>query len=173
MHTRANIVLIGFMGTGKSSVGRCLAQRLGLQLVDMDTLIESRQQKPISRIFEEDGEPHFRVLERALAQELAGQSGLVISTGGGIVLNPDNVSDFARSGLVVCLQASPEIILQRVGHETHRPLLATGDKLGRIRELLGKRQALYDAVPHQVDTNALTPDQVADQIVALYNQRAR
>ena len=163
-----NIVLIGFMGTGKSSTGRCLAERLGMRFVDMDALIETRAGKPISQIFAEEGEPHFRQLERALAQELAGQTGLVIATGGGIVLNAANIADFARTGFVICLQATPDMILQRVGHETHRPLLATGDKLGRIRELLEKRQALYDAVPHQIDTNGQTPDQVAERIVALY-----
>lgn len=167
-----NIVLVGFMGTGKSSVGRRLAGRLRLELLDMDAAIEARQGKPISRIFAEDGESHFRALERALTQELAAQSSRVIATGGGIVLNPENIRDFAATGLVVCLQATPETILARIGHDTQRPLLASGDKMTKIRDLLGKRQALYDAVPHQVDTDNLSPDQVASRIVALYREHA-
>lgn len=170
MQTGRNIVLIGFMGTGKSRVARLLADELRLQLLDMDAEIERRAAKPISRIFADEGEPHFRTLERALATELSARSGLVISTGGGVVLNPANVSDFNRTGLVVCLQASPETILARVGHETHRPLLASGDKLTKIRDLLARRQALYDAIPHQVDTNALKPEQVAHRIIALYER---
>lgn len=168
MHAPKNIVLIGFMGTGKSSVGKGLAARLGLTFLDMDAMIEQREGKPISRIFAENGEPHFRALERALTQELAARTGLVIATGGGIVLNPDNPSDFASTGLVVCLQATPETILSRVQHETHRPLLASGDKMTKIRELLAKRQHLYDAIPHQIDTNDLTVDAVVARIAALY-----
>lgn len=162
-----NIVLVGFMGTGKSRVGRILAQRLGYVFVDMDAAIEEREGRAISRIFAENGEPYFRSLERSLVQELAGKGNQVIATGGGIVLNPDNIRDFERTGLVVCLMASPEVILSRVQHETHRPLLATGDKLGRIQELLAKRQALYDAISKRVATDELSPETVADRILEM------
>ena len=101
MHTNSNIVLMGFMGTGKTSVGKHLAAALNLELVDMDQIIEQRAGKPITRIFAEEGEPHFRKLERALAQELSARSGLVIACGGGVVLNPDNVRDYSRSGQVL------------------------------------------------------------------------
>ncbi|MDA0990967.1 MAG: shikimate kinase [Verrucomicrobia bacterium] len=170
MKTRQNIVLVGFMGTGKSSVGRLLAAQLNLKLVDMDELIEQRQGRAISDIFANEGEAYFRALECTLARELADETGLVISTGGGIVLNPDNVPNFARTSLVVCLAATPETILNRVQHETHRPLLAVDDKLGKIKGLLDKRQALYDAVPNQIDTNALTAEQVANCILDLYSK---
>jgi shikimate kinase len=168
MHTSPNIVLIGFMGTGKTSVGTVLAARLKLTFLDMDSLIVAREGRPITRIFAESGEPHFRMLERALAQELACRQGVVIGTGGGIVLNPDNIRDFARTGLVVCLRATPEAILARIGNDTSRPLLAVDDKLQKIRDLLAKRQALYDAVPHQVDTTGLSVDEVVARIEALY-----
>jgi shikimate kinase len=165
-----NIVLIGFMGTGKTSVGHVLAVRLGLTFVDMDAIIEEREARPITEIFATDGEPYFRTVERALVQELAARDGLVIGTGGGVVLNPDNIGDFSATGLVVCLQATPETILDRVMHDTTRPLLAGDDKMQKILGILEKRQHLYAALPHQVDTNGKTVDEVTEEICALYRE---
>lgn len=167
----ANIVLMGFMGTGKSTVGRVLARRLGMQFMDMDTLIEERAGKPISRIFSEDGEPHFRTLERTVAQELAQKSGLVIACGGGVVLNPDNIRDYSRTGLVVCLTATPGVIFKRTSRDRNRPLLEEQDRMKRILALLEQRKALYAAIPHQVDTSSPSADQVAGAIVGLYTER--
>ena len=163
-----NIILIGFMGTGKSSVGTSLARELAMQFLDMDNVIVERKGKPIPAIFAEDGEPHFRALERDLVRELSARDGLVVATGGGIVLNPDNIRDFSRTGLAVCLNATPETILARVGHDTNRPLLAVPDKMGKIRSLLDARRPLYAAVPNQVDTNGLSVEQVVGRIVSLY-----
>jgi len=166
-----NIVLIGFMGTGKTSVGHALASQLSLTFVDMDAIIEEREARPITEIFATDGEPYFRSVERALVQELAEQEGLVVGTGGGVVLNPDNISDFSASGLVVCLQATPETILDRVMHDTTRPLLAGDDKMQKILGILEKRQALYEAIHHQLDTNGKTVEEVVEEICALYNSQ--
>lgn len=163
-----NIVLVGFMGAGKTSVGECLAARLGMMFTDMDDVIVEREGKPIPRIFAEDGEPHFRSVERDLVRELAGRTGLVIGTGGGVVLDPDNIHDFDRTGLVVCLTATPETILKRVAHDANRPLLAGDDKIGKIRGILASRQALYDGIPHRILTDGLSIEDVAAQIVALY-----
>ena len=164
---KRNLILVGFMGTGKSSTGKVLAQRLGREFMDMDSIIEAREGKPIPQIFAGQGEPYFRQLERALVQELAARDNLVIAPGGGIVLNPDNIRDFSATGRVICLHATPEQILARVGHETHRPLLQGGDKLQKIRDLLGKRQALYDAIPLRVETDGKTAAAVADDIQRL------
>ena len=161
----SNIVLVGFMGTGKSAVGKLLAERLASRFVDMDELIETRAGKPISSIFAEDGEPRFRAMEREQARELAQQSNLVVATGGGVVLNPDNIRDFSRSGLVVCLSAAPEEILRRVGNSSHRPLLNQPDPAAAIRDLLAKRQPLYAAIPFQVNTTGLTVAEVADVVM--------
>ena len=169
--TARNIVLMGFMGTGKTSVGKTLATTLGLQFVDMDHVIEERAGKPITRIFAEEGEPHFRKLERALAAELSIRDGLVIACGGGVVLNPDNIRDYCRSGLVVCLTASPQSIFERTAKATHRPLLEQQDRFQRIVDLLEKRKALYAAIPHQIDTTELNTHQVADTILKLYHER--
>ena len=168
MSNYTNIVLVGFMGTGKTRIGQDVAKRLGLEFIDMDDCIVERAGKPIPEIFADDGEPHFRAIERQVVVDLAGESGWVIATGGGVVLNPDNIRDYSSGGLVICLSATPEVILERVEHDTNRPLLYTDDKMAKIQALLGSRQALYDAIPNQIDTSALTADEVADRIIALY-----
>jgi shikimate kinase len=162
-----NIILIGFMGTGKTVTGRVLAKRTGMELVDMDSIIESRQGKTISEIFAQDGEAAFRALERELVKELSHRQGIVVSTGGGIVLNPENIADFEKSGLVVCLTASPATIFQRVEKDTNRPLLS-GDKKSQIEALLVRRKPLYESIKHLVPTDGLTDEQTADQILELY-----
>jgi len=164
---KRNIILVGFMGTGKTVTGRVLADRTGLKLVDMDSIIEERAGRPISEIFATDGETGFRKLERALAHELSQCQGLVISTGGGIVLNPDNLADFEKTGLVVCLTASPETIFQRLENDTTRPLLS-GDKKSQISGILATRKPLYDAIEHQIDGDRLDPEGRAEAILALY-----
>lgn len=168
MTDRRNIVLVGFMGTGKTSTGTSIAEKLGRPFIDMDAEIERREGRSIPDIFAKDGEPRFRELERALVRELAARDGMVISPGGGIVLNPDNIRDFSATGYVVCLRATPEMILQRVGDDPNRPLLQAPDRLARIRELLAKRAPLYDAVPHPVETDGLTPAEVADLVIAAF-----
>jgi len=168
-----NIVLVGFMGTGKTSVGKRVAERLAYRFVDMDDVIVERAGKSIPRIFEEDGEAHFRELERAVARSLSAEFGLVVATGGGVVLNPDNIADYAGTGLVICLSATPEAILDRVRHDTNRPLLNADDKIEKITGILSVRQARYDAVPLQVDTTNLAEDEVVERVLALYNDAGR
>ena len=167
MNRDANIVLVGFMGTGKTSVGKKLAEQLGRKFLDMDDVIEEREGKPIPRIFAECGEARFRELERAMVRELAADSGLVIAAGGGIVLNSANIVDYSRTGCVVCLSARPDVILDRVKRETHRPLLAGEDKMKRIESILRTRKILYDAIPLQVDTSDLTLGQVVEHVLSL------
>ncbi|MBM4152411.1 MAG: shikimate kinase [Kiritimatiellaceae bacterium] len=164
---KQNIILIGFMGTGKTATGRVLATRTGMPWIDMDERIEQRQQKTISEIFAQNGEPAFRAMERELVQELSQLTGYIISTGGGVVLNPDNISDFEKTGLVVCLTASPETILQRLETDTSRPLLS-GDRKNQSVTLLEKRKPLYNAIPHQINSDRLNPEERADAILTLY-----
>ena len=165
--SKRNIVLVGFMGTGKTTVGQLLAKQTGMPLLDMDTLIEQRAGKPITDIFAQDGEPHFRELERTITRELAAKEGQIISTGGGIVLNPDNITDYEKTGLVICLLASSETVMERVKHDTTRPLLA-GDKQEKIIQLLESRKPLYEAVARKVNTDGIDPETIAAQIIALY-----
>lgn len=165
-----NIILVGFMGTGKTTVGKMLADRLDMEFSDMDDLIEDRTGRKISEIFATDGESFFRCVEREVVADLAGERGRVIGAGGGVVLDSRNIEDFSRTGLVVCLSAAPEAILERVEKESHRPLLEEGDKMKRITALLEKRKPLYDTIPAQIETTGLSAEQVAGKIVDLYRE---
>lgn len=165
--TKRNIVLVGFMGAGKTTVGKLISEQTGMPLVDMDALIELRAGKPITDIFAQDGEPHFRALEREITRELSARDGQVISTGGGVVLNSDNIADYEKTGLVVCLLASATEILNRVQHDNTRPLLA-GDKQEKILQLLDTRKPLYEAIPHKIYTDGIEPEAIAAKIIALY-----
>src|SRR5205085_479294 len=118
-----NLALIGFMGTGKSSVGRLVADALHFTFLDTDRVIEARAGKMISQIFEQEGEAAFREWERRIAEELTRRTKTVISAGGGLPANPANLASVKTHALVVCLWASPEKIFERVRHQPHRPLL--------------------------------------------------
>ena len=160
-----NVVLFGFMGTGKSAIGRALAHRLNWTFVDMDTVIEEREGRTIADLFARDGEPHFRALEKALAAELARGDHQVVSTGGGVVLDPENVRRFQETGLCVCLEADEATILQRVESKTHRPLLEQGDKADRIRALLRERKPLYDQFAIRLDTGTRSVTCLVDELI--------
>jgi shikimate kinase/3-dehydroquinate synthase len=162
-----NIVLNGFMGTGKSAVGREVARRLGWRFVDMDDAIVLRVGKPIPRIFAEHGEPAFRAVESDVCADLSTQDGLVIATGGGALVNPDNRRVMMRGGTVVCLTADPDEILRRVGDDDNRPLLNVPDPRAKIAELLAARHAAYQAIPWQVETTGLSVEEVAERVIAL------
>lgn len=170
MTAKPNLVLVGFMGTGKTATGRRLTSQLGMIFVDMDAVIVEREGKPVTRIFSENGEAYFRTCERKLAIELAAQSGHVVATGGGIVINPDNIRDLSSTGLVVCLTATPEAILRRIQHDTSRPLLAGGDKLQKLTDLLEKRCHMYAAIPCSVDTTLMNIPDVVETILGHYRK---
>ena len=164
-----NIVLVGFMGSGKTTVGKLIAEATGMTLLDMDSIIEERAGKTINEIFADEGEAHFRSLERDLVQELSATEGNIISTGGGIVLNNRNIADFEKTGLVVCLLADAETVLDRVKHDSSRPLLA-GDKESKIIELLESRKSLYESITHRIDTSGRpSPEPTAQEIIDLYH----
>lgn len=163
-----NVVLIGFMGTGKSRVGHLVARRLGLRFVDTDDLIVQRLQMPINEIFARLGEPKFRDIERQVVAEVAAKDGQVIATGGGVPLSEENLRNLRRNGILICLTASPEIIYRRTMRSDARPLLQTEDKQEQIRNLLERRQAYYDAADFRIDTSSRPASAVARAIVELY-----
>jgi shikimate kinase len=167
---RRNIVLAGFMGVGKSAVGRIVAERLGLRFVDTDDLIAAEAGQSIAAIFENNGEPTFRRIEAEVCQRVAAQGGQVIASGGGALLDPAIRAAFEASGLVVCLCADLDAIIQRVGVDPSRPLFA--NKHGQLTRLLAARAALYDSLPHQIDTTHLSPERVAEEIISLWKQHA-
>lgn len=161
-----NIILIGFMGAGKSSVGRLLARRLGRRFVDLDCLIEQAAGLSIPEIFARYGEAGFRAREKAAVARAARLHNAVIATGGGVVLDPDNIRMLQRSGVLVWLTAKPETILERTSRNAGRPLLRCDDPGSRIRQLLTEREPLYQVADYTVDTNLATPQQVVEQIMA-------
>ena len=162
-----NIALIGFMAVGKSAVGRNLAKRLGRRFVDLDRLIEKSAGMKVRQIFEQKGEAYFRQLEKqALAQVLA-KDGQVIASGGGVVLDDDNLAMLREQTLLVGLSASTETILRRVGDRATRPLLKGADRRERIEELFKSRQARYAQAHVTIDTGDLTLNQVVDKIIEI------
>ena len=171
MMVRENIILTGFMGTGKTTVGKLLARRLGYEFIDTDELIASRAGQRIPDIFQTKGEAAFREMESAIARELGSQEGKVISTGGRLMLDPENAETLGRTGRVFCLSAPPEEIMKRVTSDpaTQRPLLTVPNPLKRVEALLEQRQLDYARFP-QIDTNEKTPDQVVNTIVAILNE---
>jgi shikimate kinase len=161
------LVLFGFMGVGKSAVGRILSERTGLEYVDLDSEIVGRMRKTIPQIFEEEGEAGFRAVEREVAREVAGRKGQVIACGGGTVLDPENVASLRSSSVMVLLTAEPRVILERVEEEGDvRPLLKVEDKIGRIEGLLSARLPRYlEAADLILDTSEMTPEEAATEIM--------
>jgi shikimate kinase len=166
-----NIILFGFMGTGKTSIAKVLADRLGMKFVEMDSVIEKNEGVKISEIFAKQGESYFRKLERDLVKELAGQNGLVVSTGGGVVLDYENVKDFESNGISVCLTAEPEEIFKRIKNEKHRPLLLVPDPLVKIKELLEFRKPYYEKIKLQIDTSGKSIETVVEEIEKVINPK--
>ena len=167
------IALVGFMGTGKTSVGRLVAELLRFEFVDTDELIEEYTGRSITDIFAKDGEAAFRTLEQKVVEELAGKTKTVISTGGGLPTNPDNLSRLKSCALVVCLWASPEKIWERVRHQAHRPLLHDADPQKKIHDLLAVREPAYRQADVLVNTGLRSPREVAQQIALQFKLATR
>jgi shikimate kinase len=165
---KTNVALIGFMGTGKTTVGGVLAKKLNKKMVELDSLIEQRAKKSIARIFQEDGETAFRQLEIKVTKEVASSKNQVIACGGGIVLNKINIDRLKLEAVVVYLMASPEVIEARVSADDGvRPLLDKSNKALTIRELLEFRQPFYErAADIKIDTSKLGIEATAELIIA-------
>ncbi len=157
------------MGTGKSAVGKVVAERLRRELIEMDAVIERREGVSIGEIFRTKGEPHFRQLERALVRELCGKSGLVISTGGGVVIDAANIEDFRKTGISFSLTAEPSTVYARTKDSTHRPLLKTEDPVKRIVELLEARRPFYEKADHLIRTDDKPVAAVAEEIIRIFS----
>ena len=160
-----NIALIGFMGTGKSSVANLVASALQLQKLDTDEMIESRAGKKIADIFKAEGEETFRRLEREAVLELEKERGVIIATGGGLAAGEGNLASLKKHALVVCLWASAESIFARVRHQTNRPLLNVPDPMARIRELLAVREPFYKQADVLLNTDLRSPREVAALVI--------
>lgn len=189
---RDNVILTGFMGTGKTSLGKMLATKLGRPFVDIDKKIEDETQLSIPRIFERFGEAHFRELEKAAVKELSERRGLVIATGGGTVKDEENIRLLKSSGIIICLTTKPEEILNRTARRGERPLLDAGEtamrnenpqslkltaqssnnneRLETIKKLLAERKKFYDRADYQIDTTDWSPIQIVDNICRYLRQ---
>ena len=164
---RTNIVLIGFMGSGKTSIGRIVAQRLGFQFVDTDAVIVERAGMQVAEIFERHGEAWFREQETATLRSLSILNRAVISTGGGIVGREENHALLRELGFVVWLTASEDVIFERVSRNTKRPLLQTPNPRATVHDLLEKRRGLYEAVSQfTLDTTTLAHETTASTLIA-------
>jgi len=173
MEKKRNIVICGFMASGKSSVGKMLAEFLGYQFVDMDAAIEAEEGVTITRIFAERGEPVFRELESRMVERMMNRTGFVISTGGGTVVNPRNMANLKSCGVVVALTADIPTILRRAGSGDDRPLLQTEDREQRVRALLLERAPYYAQADITIDTSSLTIEEVARQISDYFSDPAK
>ena len=175
--TQRNIILVGFMASGKSVVGEVLSRLAGMPLLDADEEIEWRAGKPIRQIFEEDGEAAFRELERAVIAEFCAGAGQVIAAGGGAFVDAGNRDAMLAGGMVFCLSARPETILERLSQEPAdgveatgadgRPMLAGDDVKSRVESLLEQRADAYAQAHHTIETDGLTPEQAARRILEL------
>ena len=166
-----NLVLVGFMGSGKSSVGRILSSLTGFALVDTDTLVAQEAGQTIPAIFKQHGEEHFRALETKALESLVGRIGLIVATGGGAITVAENRKLLPQIGPVVWLDASPEHLYQRVKH-SKRPLLQTVDPQKTVEELYKAREPLYrEAATVRVDSSRLTHRQTAEAVLAQLRAR--
>lgn len=160
-----NIVLFGFMGAGKSSVGKMLAERLNISFIEMDEIIENENKMTISDIFEEYGEAHFRELEKDLVKRISKDNSCVISTGGGVVLDEENVKLLGKNGILISLMAREKVIYERIKNETQRPLLKTENILQKIKEMLDYRRPFYEKAGHCIDTSDRSKEEVVEEIL--------
>src|ERR1051325_10192237 len=161
------------MGAGKSAVGRQLARRLKRRFIDLDRVIEKSAGLKVKQIFKQQGESAFRKLEQAALASVLSEARQVIATGGGVVLNDDNLNLLKQRAFVICLTASPDVLLKRVGSGAKRPLLAGADRRERIEGLLKQREERYKLGHSAIDTSDLTVDQVVERILELLNRESK
>jgi shikimate kinase len=167
-----NIVLIGYRGTGKSVVGHLLARKLNRETISMDAEIVKKAGMPIPEFVEQNGWPKFRDLETEVAQELAERDNIIVDCGGGVIERPENIPALRTNGVIFWLQASADVVVSRIVGGTERPPLTEGKTFTEeVEEVLDRRTPLYsEAAQHIINTDDMTPDQVADSILAICNQ---
>ena len=168
-----NIALVGFMGTGKSTVGQIAASMLNFRFLDTDAMIESMAGGRIADIFASEGEARFREMEIEVVAQLQTIEQTVISTGGGLIANPNSLASLRQHALLVCLWATPETIFKRIGHQGHRPLLRVENPLEKIRALLQERAPFYKQADVLLSSDFRKPKEVASHVVHEYRAVAQ
>ena len=164
---RKNIVITGFMGTGKSVVAKELARKLKMEFIDMDQIIEEVQGMSIADIFTRYGEKYFRAQENKLVKELSQKENIVIATGGGTLLSSDNARILSQRGQIICLYADSQTIYNRVVRKNNRPLLKGENVSSEINRLLEERKKIYDNIKWKIDTTNLNIQEVTDKTITL------
>lgn len=162
---KKNIVLIGFMGSGKSTLAQILAQKTFRKVVSTDDLIQKQEGRSIADIFQKSGESVFRVLEHHVVLQVAQDQELIIDCGGGVVLNPQNMTALKKTGVLIYLSCQPKEILRRIQMQPKRPLLDVADPLAKIEELLHQRKSLYDQADLTIDTTDGDLQKAAQEII--------
>jgi shikimate kinase len=160
-----NIYLVGFMGTGKTSVARVVARKRKCRFLDLDELIELKEKRIISDIFAKYGEPYFRKAEKKILREVCREDDFVVACGGGIVLDKDNIAIMKRTGVIICLRASPKAILERTSAAGNRPLLNVADPKKQIELLLKLREPYYALADKKIETSKLSVKEVAGKVL--------
>lgn len=166
----SNLVLTGFMGTGKTTIGRQVSRRLNMKFVDTDQEVEHVTGLTVREIFDKFGEIRFRSEEKAAVVRVCRNDEQVIATGGGVVLNPENIKELEKNGIIICLSASPEVIHQRTKNKKNRPILNTDDPLQTIRDRLAERKPLYEAAGVMVDTDNRSIEEVVTEVIRIYRE---
>ena len=164
-----NIVLVGFMGTGKTAVAKEAAKKLNLKYVSTDELIEKKENTSITDIFSQKGENHFRRIEKDAIREVSNLEGVVVDAGGGAVTDPENVENLKKKGVLICLWAEPEVILERIKKFRHRPLLNVKNPLDKIRRMLDHRKPFYERADFHIRTSKMPVEKVVSEIERIMN----
>lgn len=159
-----NIVLVGFMGTGKTTIAKALSEKLNLKYVSTDDIIKKKENTSIPDIFAKKGEKYFRKVEKDAVKEASSMQGVVIDAGGGVVIDPENVENLKKKGILICLWADPDIILERTKKYTHRPLLDVDDPITKINELLAFRKPFYERADCHINTSNMSAEEVVKEI---------
>ncbi len=171
MNDKKNVIICGFMGTGKSVVGKAVSATLGFDFVDTNSLIENRCEKTIAEIFREDGEEYFRDLEKEILIRLP-EHNTVIAAGGGIIIDRENYRRLSGLGLMILLTASVDTICRRIGNDNSRPLLSCENLNERVQELLSQRQPAYDRIRYRINTDRSDVSGVCDAVTKIYRENA-
>ncbi len=171
MNDKKNVIICGFMGTGKSVVGKSVSAALGFDFVDTDSLIENRCEKTIAEIFREDGEEYFRDLEKEILFHLPERK-TVIAAGGGIIIDRENYRRLSGLGLMILLTASVDTICRRIGNDNFRPLLSGGNLKGKMEELLSHRKPVCDMIGYRINTDRMNVSGVCDAVIKIYRENA-
>ncbi len=163
-----NIVLIGLMGSGKTTIGKLIAEKLSIKFIDTDELIVNKAQKPIKLIFAEEGEEFFRDMESEIIEEVSQQQNIVISTGGGAVLRDENVENLKQNGVLFHLYAPAEVLFTRIKDDRERPLINTPNPVRTLEIILKRREIFYNQADYKINTGEKSIDEAAETIIEIF-----